>query len=47
MKKIFDPQLLKLLKGKTSFHIKEINEELPGQIPDALKKGFDIYKKNG
>ncbi|MES2418643.1 MAG: DUF1801 domain-containing protein [Bacteroidota bacterium] len=47
MKKIFHPDLLKLLKGKACFHIKKLDELLIGQIADALATGFKRYKQNG
>ena len=46
MKSIFGNELLKLLKGKSCFHIKKINEELELQISEALEAGFLLYKKN-
>ena len=47
LKKVFQPKLLKLLKGKSCFHIKKLDATLEKQIKDALKKGFDIYKERG
>lgn len=47
MKKMFSPELLKLLKGKSCFHIKKLDEELEKQIEDALEKGYDLYKEKG
>jgi len=47
VKKVFKPGLLKLLKGKSCFHIKNLDAELIRQIDVALKLGFGIYKKNG
>lgn len=43
--KIFDPGLLKLLKGKSCFHIKKLDESLLAQIENALSEGFKIYKE--
>jgi len=41
----FDPGLLKLLKGKSCFHIKKLDAELLSKIEDALAEGFRIYKE--
>jgi len=45
LKEIFKPGLLKLLKGKSCFHIKKLDAELELQIEEALQKGYDLYKK--
>lgn len=47
MKKIFDPALLKLLKGKSCFHIKKLDESLLAHIEDALAEGYRLYKEKG
>ena len=47
IKKIFQPELLKLLKGKSCFHIKKLDEDLIAQIKSALKLGYAMYKKVG
>ncbi|MBE9602516.1 DUF1801 domain-containing protein [Pedobacter sp. MC2016-24] len=47
MKKIFDPALLKLLKGKSCFHIKKLDDTLLSQIEEALANGFKLYKERG
>lgn len=47
MKKIFNPNLLKLLKGKSCFHIKKLDDELMSEIEDALAAGFRLYKERG
>lgn len=47
MKKVFRPELLGLLKGKSCFHIKKLDQTLERQIKDALKKGFALYKNRG
>jgi hypothetical protein len=44
---VFKPELLKLLKGKSCFHIKELNPELKQQIQEALAIGYKLYKKRG
>lgn len=46
-KKLFDPQLLRLLKGKSCFHVKELDDELQGRIDDALERGFELYRERG
>lgn len=47
MKNVFDANLLKLLKGKSCFHIKKLDDLLMGQIEDALAEGFRLYKERG
>lgn len=47
MKTIFGARLLKLLKGKSCFHIKTLDHELEEQISDALEKGFQLYRQRG
>lgn len=47
MKKIFRPELLKCLKGKSCFYIKKDDPQLYAQIEDALKLGYEAYKKKG
>jgi hypothetical protein len=46
-KSVFHPGLLRLLKGKSCFHIKQLDPVLSSQIEEALKIGFEIYHKNG
>jgi hypothetical protein len=41
------PELLKTLKGKACFHIKKADPLLMEQIGDALRIGYDAYKKMG
>jgi hypothetical protein len=38
------PDLRKLLKGKSCFHIKKIDEEVINQIKQLLELGFNDYK---
>ena len=45
LKDVFKPELLKLLKGKSCFHIKNLDDELESQIAFALEKGYELYKK--
>jgi len=47
MKKVFDPALLKLLKGKSCFHIKKLDEPLLAHIEAALAEGYRLYKEKG
>jgi hypothetical protein len=47
MKPVFAPELLKLLKGKSCFHIKKLTPELLEQIKFALSTGFELYKQRG
>ncbi|RZM22519.1 MAG: DUF1801 domain-containing protein [Pedobacter sp.] len=47
MKDMFDANLLKLLKGKSCFHIKKLDDLLLSQIEGALAEGFKLYKEKG
>jgi hypothetical protein len=47
LKSVFGPELLKLLKGKSCFHIKELNDLLEKQIIEALDLGYSLYKERG
>lgn len=47
MKTIFAPELLGLLKGKSCFHIKKLDEKLVEQIHSALEIGFKAYQQRG
>jgi len=38
-------ELMKLLKGKTCFHIKTLDKELTSEIKKMISKGFILYKK--
>jgi len=46
VKDILHPNLLALLKGKSCFHIKKLDDLLMEHIADALDKGYKIYKQN-
>ena len=46
-KKLFKPELLKLLKGKSCFHIKKLDDELLEQISEALQAGHAMYQERG
>lgn len=43
---VFHPDLLMLLKDKTHFTIKALDEVLMAQIADALDRGYKIFKQN-
>jgi hypothetical protein len=47
MKKVFKPELLKCLKGKSCFHIKKNDPIIMTQIKESLKLGYDMYKERG
>jgi hypothetical protein len=47
MKRLFAPELLSLLKGKSCFHIKTLDARLLAQVKRAMEAGFKLYKKNG
>lgn len=47
LKNVFQPELLRCLKGKSCFHIKKLDETLLGQIETALKIGFELYQQRG
>jgi hypothetical protein len=41
------PNLMKTLKGKSCFHIKEITPDLSKEIKSAIKTSYEIYKQRG
>ncbi len=45
LQELFEPELSKLLKGKSCFHIKSLDKKLEKQISKAIKIGYDLYKK--
>lgn len=47
LKNVFGRELLKTLKGKSCFHIKQLDIELIKQIEKSLEIGFELYKKRG
>ena len=47
IKAFFKPELLKLLKGKSCFYIKKLDDELIRQIKQALEDGFKQYQQRG
>ena len=44
---LIQPELKKLLNGKTCFHIKKNNPLIMAQIDNALKDGFEMYSRMG
>jgi|ERR1700690_352197 hypothetical protein len=46
-KKKLSPVLMKLLKGKSCFHVKKIEDGLREDIEAALELGTKVYKKRG
>jgi hypothetical protein len=47
LKTVFAPELLELLKGKSCFHIKKLDQALLEQIRAALRIGYEKYQMNG
>jgi hypothetical protein len=47
LKTMLPPELLALLTGKSCFHFKQLTPQLVEQVRQALKIGFECYKKNG
>lgn len=47
IKKVFKPELLKLLKGKSCFHIKKHDPVILEQIRESLQVGYMLYKERG
>lgn len=47
LEEVFEPELLSLLKGKSCFHIKELDTNLERQINKALESGYALYEKRG
>ena len=46
-KALFKPELLKLLKGKSCFHVRKLDDEVIGQIDEAVQAGHDLYRERG
>ena len=46
-KEIFPPELLSLLKGKSCFHVKRLDDTLLGQIRESLADGRRLYERRG
>jgi hypothetical protein len=47
IEELFAPELLGLLKGKSCFHIKRLEDSLVVQIRDALDSGRRLYEERG
>lgn len=47
MRKKISPAVLKLLKGKTCFHVKKLDDALRQGIAAALELGAKCYKERG
>ncbi len=47
IKAFFPVELLALLKGKSCFHIKKLDEKLLGQIRSVLDSGLKAYQERG
>ena len=46
-KAFFRPELFKLLKGKSCFHLKKYDDLIFKQIEDVVEKGYEMYVKKG
>ena len=46
-KELFGPELLGLLKGKSCFHVKRLDDTLLRQIREALAAGRRLYLERG
>jgi hypothetical protein len=46
-KALFAPELLRLLKGKSCFHVKRFDAELAAHVEDALTRGLELYRERG
>ena len=44
---LFAPELLRLLKGKSCFYVKRLDDALLGQIREALAAGRHLYAERG
>ncbi len=44
---LFPAELLGLLKGKSCFYVKRLDEEMHAQIDQALDLGFGLYRERG
>jgi len=47
LKTLFKPEMLKILKGKSCFHVEKLDSKLEKQIQDVLKRSYGLYKKRG
>jgi hypothetical protein len=46
-RELFAPELLELLKGKSCFHVRRLDDELLLQVEEALRQGFELYRERG
>ena len=46
-RELFAPELLALLKGKSCFHVRRLDDGLLAQVREALRQGFDLYRERG
>lgn len=46
-RELFAPELLKLLEGKSCFHVRRLDDELLRQVEQALADGFVLYRHRG
>ena len=44
---VFAPELLALLRGKSCFHLRRLDDELEGHVEAALATGFELYRERG
>ena len=47
IKKVFPPEILKLLKGMSCFHIQALTPQLKKHLRAALQVGFQLYQERG
>lgn len=47
IQKLFPPELKRLLKGKSCFHIKKWDDVLSSQVEEVLRTGFIKYQERG
>lgn len=47
IKNVFPAELMRLLKGKSCFHIRKVTPELLEQVKMALRTGYQMYQKRG
>ena len=47
LKDVFKPELMKLLKGKSCFYIRDLSPEIASQVEEALEIGYQLYKERG
>ena len=45
--KNLSPELRKILKGKSCFHLKKQDPVLESQLKELLKQGYEVYRKAG